>query len=228
MKTIGVIGGFGPEATARFYLELVHALNTLPNNQPHIIMRHCSVPGKLLEDTLLHGKNVEKFIPFLIQSAKKLEKAGADVVVLPCGTLHVLADAIQSSIHIPFVSIIDATVRELQKTGVKRVGLLGTSVTCRNNLFARKDPTIIFTIPEQSIQKKLDCGVHCFVTTGNDQQLKHALHYAVLSFQSKGIRDILIACTDFHGLYPKRNTITFHDVLDILINATVQNLREAK
>lgn len=229
MKTIGVIGGFGPEATAQFYLELVKKCRLSDQaTQPHIIVRNVAVPKKLESDALLRGKNLALFVPLLTRAAKELEANGADFIVLPCNTLHVLTYAIKTSINIPFISIIDVSVDKLQRTNVRRVGLLGTSVTCGNNLFEKIDNTIKFVKPTRDLQQQLDRSVYRFVTMTDSESLRYVLSLAIQQFQKKGICDVLVACTDFHGLCPKRQGVTLHDTLDILIEATVPKVMESK
>lgn len=225
MKTVGVIGGFGPEATAKFYLELIEECRRWGlARQPRIFVWNAPVPEKLERDALLNGKNIEKFVPMLVSAAKGLEAAGANFVVLPCNTLHVIAGPIQASLTVPFVSIIDVSIKKLHEAGVQRVGLLGTSVTAQSGMFEAAGREIAFIKPTNHIQRKLNMTVHQFVTTRDPKQLHHALEMATRSFQAKGIRDVLIACTDFHGLCPDMPGIMFHDTLTNLVGITTKIL----
>jgi len=224
MKTIGIIGGFGPEATAQFYLQLVDACRKNQHGQPHIIVWNVPVPKNLEKDLLLHGKRLTAFIPLLTGAAINLEKAGADFIVLPCNTLHTVTPFIVTSVSIPFVNIIDATVKHLQNKRINSIGLLGTSVTAKHNLFKQKNPLINFILPSRSVQKIIDQSVHTLVATDNNKNLREALKSAMKDFQKTKIRDVLVACTDFHGLCPNIPDIRIHDTLDILVQATVNML----
>jgi aspartate racemase len=225
MKTIGIIGGFGPEATAMFYLQLVDRCRaTRRGAQPHIIMRNVSVPANLEHDVLVLGKNVDQFVPLLVMAAKELEKSGADTIVLPCNTLHVHEQAIRSAITIPFVSVIDATAIFLQKNKIRRVGFLGSRVTVRENLFSRKAPHVSFISPDETLQRNIDRGLDHFVATQEGSKLAAALREAFVFLQKKKLRHILLACTDFHGLCPNLPGIRIHDTLDILVRASVDVL----
>lgn len=224
MKKIGIIGGFGPWATAVFYTALVDACRKNQHGQPHIIVWNVPVLEKLEKDLLLHGKRLTAFIPLLTGAAKNLENAGADFIVLPCNTLHTLSPSITACISIPFVSIIDATVKHLQNKHIKSVGLLGTSVTVKHNLFKQKNHFIKFILPSHSVQKVIDQSVHIFVTTGNNKNLRKVLKSATNEFQKLHIQDVLVACTDFHGFCPDTPNIRIHDTLDILVEATVNML----
>ena len=144
MKTIGIIGGFGPEATAQFYLKLT-ALS-----DAQIILRNVAVPKKLEHDLFIHGKSLPKFIPLLINAAKELERNGADFIVLPCNTLHVHEQVIRDSVKIPFLSIIASTNIFLKRKQIQTVGFLGSRVTIRENLFQQGAKDIHFvTVPKK-------------------------------------------------------------------------------
>ncbi len=225
MKTIGIIGGFGPEATAQFYLRLIdQGRKTLHGRQPHILVRNVSVPRELEHDALVLGKNLDQFIPLLNAAAKNLEQAGADLIVLPCNTLHVHEDIIRKTVSVPFVSIIASTVQFLESENISRVGFLGSRVTVQENLFEKKTKNIVFITVNRALQKKIDNGLDIFVGTQSDRQLKEALAKSLTFFVRHGVRDVLFACTDFHGLCPNKNIIRVHDTLDILVHATIDML----
>jgi len=224
MKTIGIIGGFGPGATAVFYTALVDACRKNQHGQPHIIVWNVPVPENLEKDLLLHGKRLTSFIPLLTDAAINLEKAGADFIVLPCNTLHAVAPFIIASVSIPFVNIIYATAKHLQNKRINSIGLLGTSVTAKHNLFKQKNPLIKFILPTHSVQQAIDMAVHTFVSTDNSNDLRENIKSAMKDFQKTKIRDVLVACTDFHGFCPDTPNIRIHDTLDILVQATVNML----
>lgn len=225
MKTIGVIGGFGPEATAKFYLEVIKQCRRSGlAHQPHIIVWNVPVPQRLEDEILLHGSGTEKIKPLLLEAARQLEKAGAELLVLPCNTLHVLTDVIRGAINIPFMSIIDITLDKLVKKRVQRVGLLGTSVTIQSDLFRKHQRLIIEALPTQ-LQKNLNMSLHTFITTHDSTALRQTLKAATYHFRAAGVHDVVVACTDFHGLCPTLKSVTVHDTLINLAKAAVNQGR---
>ena len=107
-KTVGVLGGMGPDATADLMSRVIRAtpaekdqdhLRMLVDNNPH-------VPNR--QEALLRGG--EDPGPALASMARGLAAAGADFLVMPCNTAHAFADAITAAVDIPLVSIIDVTV----------------------------------------------------------------------------------------------------------------------
>lgn len=104
-KTVGIMGGFGPEATADFFAKLIAEtpaqtdqdhLHILVDNNPGVPNRHLAIRGE--------SPSVG---PDLALMAQRLETAGADFLVMVCNTAHTWTDEIRSSVSIPFISFIE-------------------------------------------------------------------------------------------------------------------------
>ena len=126
-KTVGVIGGLGPEATLDFFAKVLaktHAatdqehLHLIINNRPDVPNRNEAVAGT--------GPSPG---PALAENARSLKAAGADFLVMVCNAAHAFQKDITSTVDLPFVSIIEETVQATleQVPGVKKVGVLGSS-----------------------------------------------------------------------------------------------------
>ena len=130
-KTVGVLGGMGPDATADFMSRVIRAtpaekdqdhLRMLVDNNPH-------VPNR--QEALLRGG--EDPGPTLAAMARGLEAAGADFLVMPCNTAHAFVHAITEAVDIPLVSIIDATVDACGDAGM--IGVLATDGCIASGVF---------------------------------------------------------------------------------------------
>jgi aspartate racemase len=104
-KTVGVMGGFGPETTADFFSKLIAEtpaqsdqdhLHILVDNNPGVPNRHLAIRGE-----------APSVGPDLAIMARRLETAGADFLVMVCNTAHAWTDEIRASVSIPFVSFIE-------------------------------------------------------------------------------------------------------------------------
>ena len=71
----------------------------------------------------------------LSDAAQSLEKAGADYIVICTNTMHKVADEIKKHIHIPILHIAEMTAVELEKSGITKVGLLGTKYTMQQDFY---------------------------------------------------------------------------------------------
>ena len=120
--TVGVLGGMGPDATVDFMAKVLAAtpagsdqdhVHMLIDHNPHVPDRTCAILGKGSEAGAV-----------LAQMAKQLQRAGADLMVMPCNTAHAFQRDIEAVLDVPFVSIIDETVAAC--AAFKAVGLLAT------------------------------------------------------------------------------------------------------
>ncbi|MBS7174824.1 MAG: amino acid racemase, partial [Clostridiales bacterium] len=109
-QLVGIIGGVGPMATV-YFMEMVLNKTRAARDQDHLDMlvsNHATIPDRT--DFLL-GKSSESPLQAMIADAKTLQNAGCDFVVLPCNTAHYFFEAVQESIHIPLLNIIEETVK---------------------------------------------------------------------------------------------------------------------
>ena len=130
-KTVGVMGGMGPEATVDFLSRVIRAtpaekdqdhLRILVDNNPHVPNRQ--------EALLRDGEDPG---PALAAMARGLEAAGADLLVMPCNTAHAFREAIEDAVRIPLVSIIEVTVDACGDAEV--VGVLATDGCLASGVF---------------------------------------------------------------------------------------------
>src|SRR3989344_5069879 len=133
MKTVGIIGGLGPETTAEFYLDIVFSCyKKTKKSRPGIIISSVPLPYQIEEELIIDNKGAERYIPFLVKEAIRLEKAGADFIVMPCNSLHVFINEIREAVKIPVLSIVEETVKFLKKNNFHKVGIISTSASIQN------------------------------------------------------------------------------------------------
>src|SRR5574338_453900 len=128
MRTIGLIGGMSWESSAEYYRVInettneklggLHSAECLMFSVDFADIEHLQREGRWNEAALL-----------MAQAARRLERGGADCIVLCTNTMHKLADAIAASVAIPMLHIADPTAQQIKDCGMTRVGLLGTRFT---------------------------------------------------------------------------------------------------
>ena len=130
-KTVGVLGGMGPEATVDFMATVI-AMTPAETDQDHIHMlvdNDPTIPPR--QDAILReGADPG---PAMAAMAKGLQDAGADFLVMPCNTAHAFAAQITAAVDIPLLSIIDATISACDEFGT--VGILATEGCLRSNVY---------------------------------------------------------------------------------------------
>ncbi len=155
-KTLGIIGGMGPQASAGFYNLLIE--NTIAEkDQDHIdliLLSHASIPDRT---TAILNDDSAKIIELLQKDIEKLAAIGADFVVLTCNTSHLFIDQLGENASIPIVSMIDTTVEFLQKNKISKVGLMATDGTVQRKIYTSKleNAGIKVVLPSEEMQQNV-------------------------------------------------------------------------
>jgi aspartate racemase len=145
MRTLGLIGGVGPESTVDYYRQLVSGFREKAGGTyPPVIIN--SVDLKRLLDWMAENR-LDLVADYLAQEIQKLERAGADFAALASNTPHIVFEELQRRTELPLLSIVDATARRVQQLGMTRVGLFGTRYTMQARFypdtFARQGLTLV-------------------------------------------------------------------------------------
>lgn len=136
MRKLGLIGGIGPEATIPYYHDIVFGVQNKLDKQyfPQLVIESLSCFEVIPMSS--QGKYRE-LKEYLLAGINNLAAAGADFGALACNTAHIVFDELKAESPIPLVSIVDVTLAEAQRLGIKRAGLLGTEATMREDFFKK-------------------------------------------------------------------------------------------
>lgn len=134
MKTLGIIGGLGPMASA-YLLQLIIEMTDARTDQEHldvILFDRPQVP-----DRTAHILDPAKPspLPSMRDTAQTLERLGAGIICAPCVTSHCFYPELAASVSVPFLHMVEEAGRELLAAGKKRAGILATTGTVRTRLF---------------------------------------------------------------------------------------------
>jgi len=153
MKSIGLIGGLGPEATIDYYRSLIatHRARHPGADPPSIIINSVNMQHAL---RCTEEKRFQDLAEFLVLELEKLVAAGADFALITANTPHIVFDEVEPRSPIPLLSIVEAVADRAHQSGFKRIGLLGTRFTMQASfypeVFARKQMRI--HVPDESDQ----------------------------------------------------------------------------
>lgn len=227
MKSVGVIGGLGPETTSEFYLDVVFSCQKKDkSHRPSIVISSVPLPYQVEEDLITKNKGSERYIPFLVDEAKRLEKCGVDFIVMPCNSLHVFIDKIRDSVNIPVISIVEETVKFLKKNKFTKVGIVSTSATIQNKLYetAFEKNGIDYVTPDAFQQAKMGKFILNLVVGQQKNQDREELIQIINDFEKKNVDCVALACTDLQLLIPKHPKLKIFDTMKILADATVNEI----
>jgi len=149
MKTVGIIGGIGPESTIEYYRGIIaayreqrsgtgvppvdnHAQDARATNYPSIIINSIDLT-KLI--AWMNSNELDKVAEYLVREVERLARAGADFGALASNTPHIVFDQIRARSPIPLISIVESARDAVQALGLKRVGLLGTRFTMQGRFY---------------------------------------------------------------------------------------------
>jgi aspartate racemase len=231
MKTIGIIGGVGPETTAEFYLDIIFGTYKRSKEQrPGVIISSIPLPYKIEEDLIERNEGGERYIPYLTEEAKRLEKAGADFLVMPCNSLHIFINEIRDSVSIPVLSIVEETVKFIKEKKYKRVGIISTSATIQNKLYenAFKEADIDYVTPNDFQQAKMGRIILNLVTGQQRNEDREEIIKIVNSFEEMNVDCVALACTDLQLLIPQHKDIPIFDTMKILVDSTIKKILSEK
>ncbi len=137
MKTLGIIGGTGPETTIDYYRSLIATYRgrVSDGSYPRIIIN--SVDNQKLL-ALVGANELATLVKYFLEELQRLKNAGADFALLAANTSHIVFDELERQSPIPLLSIVEATcVAAAQVAGLQRLALFGTRFTMQGDFYPR-------------------------------------------------------------------------------------------
>ena len=153
MKTIGIIGGIGPESTIEYYRLIIasYVERITDGSYPSMIIN--SINLQMLRNMAEADERAE-MTEYLVSEIQKLARAGADFGFLAANTPHMVFDEVRDQSPIPLISIVEATCRTAKAAGLKKLGLFGTRMTMQGrfypDVFSREG--IALAVPDEHDQ----------------------------------------------------------------------------
>lgn len=225
-KIIGILGGMGPAATATFFSDVV----AISQNQYHA-EQDTDYPTMYLYNAPLDGfnetgfENPESVARQLVEDVRKIESWGADFIVIPCNTVHHFTSEMQAAISIPIVSIVEATVREVQKAGFRKVGVVSSTSTRSLKLYenALSASGVEIVHSTDAEQKSLD-GVILAVMAGKQGDYeKDRMRSVIERMASEGAEGVVLGCTELPLAICQADTsVSLFNTIHILAEAAAQ------
>lgn len=196
MKTIGIIGGLGPMATAYFF-ECITRMTSAQTDQEHPRVYIASVPDIPDRTAYILGKSTEDPLPFMIKAAKCLEKNGADFLAMPCVTAHYFYDALSEELHIPLIQLTRRLADDIREKGIRRVGIMATSGTIESRALERElqKAGIESVVPADGLQEVLMDIIYGQIK--KDMPIRWGdVERVISNLTDQGAEKIILGCTE--------------------------------
>src|SRR6266571_2937429 len=202
MKTLGIIGGLGPESTIDYYQNIIalYRERTTDGSYPQFVISSIDLKKGL---AFLDANNLSGMADFLLEGIGKLADAGADFALISANTPHIVFDEVASKSPIPLISIVEATCATAKARKLKRLALFGTRYTMQAAFYPK-----VFSRE----------GIELFVPERDDQDYIHDCMKA-----RSDIDGIILAGTELPLILrdPDHNGIPFLNTTKIHVEAAV-------
>ncbi len=226
-KVIGILGGMGPESTLECYSSIIK-LTPAKTDQEHlhiVIDANPKVPDRT---AAIIGQG-ESPLTILVEGCRRLQKAGADFIIIPCVSAHFFPDQIHEQTKLPILSIFDAIAETsvTEHADIKTIGLMGTTGTIRGGLLQKRlaGEGIDTIVPDEMHQSKVMEAIYDIKNSQPDrceEVYTSDLIAAAKSLIATGAQGIIAGCTEI-PLALKQNhlSVPYFDALSILARAAV-------
>lgn len=198
MKTIGIIGGMSWESSAEYYRQInetvKHRLG--PTHSAELIMYSLDFyPVARLE----LEERWEELAALLIGASRRLESAGAELLLMASNTAHKVADAVQAAIRIPLLHIADVVAQEIASSGISAVGLLGTRFVMEQEFYSARFRAqgIDVVLPNKASRNYVDNVIYNELCAGKlIGDSRDTLRAIIIDLQHSGAEAVVLACTE--------------------------------
>lgn len=221
-KTVGIIGGMGPGATALLFQKLIdHTDAKVDADHIHIVIdNRPSIPDRT--SAILKGENAPA--KYICESGKKLEEYGAELIAIPCNTSHYFYPYIQSQLSIPVIHMLEETAKECKMLGFDTVGVLATTGTKKTEIYDRalEKYGIKAIYPDQEGQELLMSLIYDYVKAG--KMVDGTIFLGeIKKMLEEGVQAFVLGCTELPMVFSDGDFgVKFIDSLDVLARKTVE------
>jgi aspartate racemase len=198
MKILGLIGGVSWISTIDYYRQISLAFNEKLGKSDFGKCIIYSINYQEAIDNNSRG-DFEATYQLLQDAAINLKFAGANTILICANTLHMFADRIEETVKLPVVHVAKATAQEINKKGLKKVGLLGTKATMEMDFYkdVLKKYSIESIIPDENDRNFVHEKI--FSELGKDilkEETKTGYLSVISKLLNKGAEGIILGCTE--------------------------------
>ncbi len=199
MKTTGLIGGMSWESSLEYY-RIINQLVRERHGGLHSarIVMHSFDFAEVA--TLQNEGDWDEITKLMIGAAQRLEKAGADFLVICTNTMHKVADAVQKDIRVPLLHIADVTAEEIKSRGLEKVGLMGTRFTMEEDFYKERligRHGLEVMIPDEHERQIINDVIYNELCRGEITQSSRDKYGKIMqNLAANGSEGIILGCTE--------------------------------
>ncbi len=199
MKTIGLIGGLSWESSIEYYRIINESVREKLSGLHSAKSLMYSFDFEEVEK-LQHQGEWDKATQLMVDAAQRVEKGGADFIIICSNTMHKMAEEVQKSIGIPLLHITDATAERIKIQGFRRIGLIATKFTMEQDFYkGRLEQKYNFevVIPNQEERQIIHDVIYNELCLGEIKQSSKDEYKRIIgNLITKGAEAIILGCTE--------------------------------
>ncbi len=226
MKKLGLVGGISWVSTIDYYRYINEGINERLGG---LNFAECIIYSLNFDDFQRNNtaNNWEATFKLILNACENLKRSGAEAIVLCANTAHAVAEKVEQKIKLPLIHIATATANEINKQGIKKVGLLGTKFTMEMDFYKSKlnEHHIESIVPasqeirdylQQTIKEELGRGVI-------KEETKKAYISITDQLIKEGAEGIILGCTEIPMLITQQDvSVPVFDTTKIHSQAAVE------
>ena len=199
MRTIGLIGGMSWESSAEYYRIVNETVKARLGGLHSAQVLLYSVDFAAIEE-LQHAGEWDRAADILVDAARRLERGGADFIVLCTNTMHKVADQIAGAVAIPFVHIADPTAAQIKAAGFTTIGLLGTRFTMEQDFYRGRltgQHGLAVLVPDDADRAVIHRVIYDELCLGTIRDDSRDAYRAIMArLVAQGAQAIILGCTE--------------------------------
>ena len=209
MKTIGLIGGMSWESTITYYEILNKETAVILGGFHSSKILMYNVDFAELENNMSTG-NWDGNAKILADAAVRLEKGGADFIVIATNTMHKLVPYIEEKINVPILHISDATADAIKRDGHRKIALLGTKFTMTQDFIKDRlvNAGLEVMIPDEEDIELVNDVIFNELCLGKVLDSSRKEYQRIISYmKDRGAEGVILGCTEIGMLIKEKDSV---------------------
>lgn len=200
MKTLGLIGGMSWESTAHYYVRINQLVAERLGGLHSARLLLYSLDFDELQ-RLQHADDWAGAARLLVDAARRLERAGAEALVICANTMHLVAPEIETAVKLPLIHVADATAKAIKDQGIRTVALLGTRFTMEKDFYRQRLERrhgLQVMIPEEAERTAIHRIIFEELCMGEVRPESRQTFFGIIGrLAAVGAEGAILGCTEF-------------------------------
>jgi aspartate racemase len=226
MRMIGLIGGMSWESSAEYYRIINQGIR---DQRGPTASARCLLWSFNFSDIeeLQHRGDWESLTARMVDTAQKLETAGAEVLLICTNTMHRMAQEVQSAVSVPLLHIADPTAKRIKAAGFHKIGLLGTAFTMEHDFYKGRlaqEHGLSVIVPNDEDRATVHRIIYDELVAGKViSDSRDAYREIIARMVEAGAEAVILGCTEIMLLVqPEDSSVPIFDTTALHANAAIE------